>query len=43
MTGVIVGGWGFVIAAYSLTAAGFAIYGVRLWLRLREEKRLAHE
>jgi len=38
MSGVITGGWGFVIAAYSVTAAGFLIYGISLVMRLRETK-----
>jgi hypothetical protein len=36
MSGVITGGWGFVIAAYAVTAAGFLIYGITLVSRLRE-------
>ena len=39
--GVVTGGWGFVIAAYALTAAGFLIYGLMLRSRLRETK--SHE
>lgn len=35
--GVVIGGWGFVWAAYGITAAGFLIYGVTLITRLREE------
>ena len=38
MSGVVTGGWGFVIAAYSLTAAVFLIYGISLIMRLRETK-----
>lgn len=37
--GVVTGGWGFVWAAYALTAAGFLIYGWSLWSRLREANR----
>ena len=37
--GVITGGWNFVIAAYSITAAVFVIYGISLIARLREEER----
>jgi hypothetical protein len=37
--GVVTGGWGFVWAAYALTAAGFIIYGVVLAARLREGKQ----
>jgi hypothetical protein len=36
--GVITGGWNFVIAAYSITVAVLAIYGVSLITRLRAEK-----
>ncbi len=38
MNGVVTGGWPFVWAAYSLTAAAFLIYGVTLITRLREEQ-----
>ena len=37
MSGMVTGGWNFVIAAYSITAAGLLIYGVTLVTRLREE------
>jgi len=37
--GVVVGGWGYVIAAYTVTALGFLIYGIMLFTRLRETKR----
>lgn len=37
--GVVTGGWGFVWAAYALTAAGFIIYGVMLLARLREAEK----
>jgi hypothetical protein len=36
MTGVIQGGWPFVIAAYAVTAIGFLAYGISLIARLRE-------
>ena len=36
--GVITGGWGFVWAAYALTAAGFLIYGLTLRARLKGTK-----
>jgi hypothetical protein len=36
--GVVTGGWGFVWAAYTLTAAALFLYGVTLITRLREEK-----
>jgi hypothetical protein len=39
MTGVVQGGWEFVIAAYTITALGFLIYGVSLAMRLRELKK----
>ncbi len=38
MTGVVQGGWEFVVAAYAITALGFAIYGASLVARLRELK-----
>ena len=37
MSGVVTGGWGFVWAAYALTAAALLVYGVTLITRLREE------
>ncbi len=39
MTGVIQGGWEFVWSAYGVTAAGFLIYGVTLFSRLRHLTR----
>jgi hypothetical protein len=36
--GIVTGGWGFVWAAYTLTAAALFLYGVTLITRLREEK-----
>jgi hypothetical protein len=39
MTGYITGGWGFVIAAYSLTVVALAIYGISLIARLRRESK----
>ena len=39
--GVVVGGWGFVWAAYALTFGAFVVYGVMLLLRVREERRRA--
>ncbi len=39
--GVITGGWNFVVAAYSVTAAVFLIYGISLIARLRDEERRA--
>ena len=37
--GVIVGGWGYVIAAYSITAAGLLVYTWSLISRLRKLER----
>jgi hypothetical protein len=37
--GVISGGWNFVVAAYSVTAVVFLIYGASLIARLRHEQR----
>lgn len=37
--GVVIGGWEFVWAAYGATAAAFVIYGITLWIRLREERK----
>ena len=37
--GVVTGGWSFVVAAYSVTAAVFLIYGASLLSRLRNEQR----
>jgi hypothetical protein len=39
--GVVVGGWGYVIAAYSLTALVFVVYGVTLITKLRDEQSRA--
>ncbi|HYI08604.1 MAG TPA: hypothetical protein VEK57_06010 [Thermoanaerobaculia bacterium] len=39
MSGVIVGGWEFVWAAYGITAAAFILYGLSLMSRLREAGR----
>ena len=33
--GVIIGGWSFVIAAYSITAVGLLLYGWSLRARLK--------
>lgn len=38
MNGVVSGGWGYVIAAYAITAAALLSYGVSLWLRFRAMK-----
>ena len=37
--GIVTGGWNFVVAAYTLTAAVFLIYGISLIARLRDEQR----
>jgi hypothetical protein len=39
MSGMIPGGWNFVVAAYSLTVLVLTIYGLSVILRLREEIR----
>ena len=39
--GVVTGGWNFVVAAYSITAAVLLIYGVTLITRLRDEQTRA--
>jgi hypothetical protein len=39
INGVVKGGWEFVIAAYSVTAAGFIAYSVWVIARLKELKR----
>lgn len=39
MSGVIVGGWEFVWGAYGVTAASFLIYGITLFMRLREAQK----
>jgi hypothetical protein len=38
MNGVVTGGWGFVWAAYGVTAAALFVYGVTLVTRLRREQ-----
>lgn len=35
--GVVTGGWGYVWAAYTITAGALVIYGVTLITRLRDE------
>ena len=37
MTGTVAGGWGFVVAAYSITGAALLLYLVTLITRFREE------
>lgn len=39
MNGVVQGGWGFVIAAYTITAVGLIAYTVSVIARLRGAKR----
>ena len=39
MSGVITGGWNFVIAAYSITGVGLIIYTVSLFTRSRHDHR----
>ncbi len=41
--GVVTGGWGFVVAAYTITFSVLAIYGVTLITRFREERSRAAE
>ncbi len=38
--GVIVGGWGYVIAAYSITVAGLALY---VWSLVVRRRRIPEE
>ena len=38
VTGRIEGGWEYVIAAYSITWAVFALYTLSLWVRSRGEE-----
>ena len=37
--GVIVGGWNFVVAAYSITAAGLILYTWSLLRRMQSQRR----
>lgn len=37
MTGVVQGGWEFVVAAYSITGVALVVYTVSLFARLREK------
>jgi heme exporter protein CcmD len=39
--GVIQGGWGFVVAAYAVTAFVLAAYALSIYLRYRAERRRA--
>ena len=36
--GYLIGGWGFVWAAYGLTLFALTAYGVSLFIRLRNER-----
>lgn len=36
MSGVVQGGWEFVIAAYTITGVALVVYGVALIARLKE-------
>ncbi len=40
MNGVIVGGWEYVIAAYTVTGAVFLLYALSVAFRLRAERRV---
>ena len=40
-SGVIQGGWGFVVAAYSVSAVVLLGYALSIFLRYREEKNRA--
>jgi hypothetical protein len=42
MSGVVTGGWNFVVAAYVITFSALLIYGVTLITRLREERSRSH-
>lgn len=39
MSGVVQGGWEFVIAAYTVTAVVLAAYGASIFFRSRAEQR----
>jgi hypothetical protein len=39
MSGVIEGGWEYVIGAYAVSAGALLAYGVSLWLRWHAEER----
>ena len=41
MSGVVEGGWGFVAAAYIVTAAVLGSYAASVFLRLRSERSRA--
>ncbi len=39
--GVVIGGWEYVVAAYTLTGIAFLVYGATLIAKLRHERRRA--
>lgn len=39
MTGMIQGGWEYVVLAYGLTVTVLVVFGVSMELRLKKEKR----
>jgi hypothetical protein len=39
MSGMVQGGWEFVIAAYTITGVAFIVYGVSVIARLKELKK----
>jgi hypothetical protein len=41
VSGVVQGGWEFVVAAYTVTAAILGAYGASVFLRLRVERQRA--
>jgi hypothetical protein len=41
MSGIVQGGWEFVVAAYAVTALALGGYAVSLFVRLSAEKRRA--
>lgn len=40
MTGMVQGGWNFVVAAYVISALVYGGYVVSLWLRLKDTESL---
>ena len=40
MTGMIQGGWNFVIAAYVVSAIVYGGYALSLWMRLKDVEKL---
>jgi hypothetical protein len=38
VSGVVEGGWEFVVAAYAVTATVLTLYGTSIFVRLRKEK-----